>query len=88
MKTLSKEIKNRDGSVDTIMISSDDNYKVNLSNKYVLVGYAGNKYVDSFKNSILGMNIGINSYGFVKTTLIALLLVVAMIVGMYLSFRV
>lgn len=88
MNTMSREMKNKDGSVDTVIISSNDDYKVNLSKKYVLVGYAGNKHVDNFKNSIFGMDIGINSHGFASVMMISILLAIVMIVGMYLSFRI
>ena len=88
MKTISKMLNNRDGSVDKIIISSNDNFKVRLNKKYVLVGYEGNKYVDKFKNSILGMNIGINSYGFASMMIISSLLAIAIFMGMYLAFRI
>lgn len=88
MKTISKLMNNKDGSVDKVIISSNDNFKVKLNKKYVLVGYEGNKYVDNFKNSILGMDIGINSYGFASMMIISSLLALAMLVGMYLAFRI
>ena len=88
MKTISKLMNNKDGSVDKVIISSLDNYKVNLAKKYVLVGYEGNKYVDNFKNSIFGMNIGINSYGFASMMIISSLLALAMLVVMYFAFRI
>ena len=81
-------MNNRDGSVDEVIISSSDNYKVNLSKKYVLVGYKGNRLVDNFKNSIFGMDIGINSNGFVSIMLVSSLLAIAMFIGMYLLFRI
>jgi len=81
-------MKNRDGSVDKLIITSDDHYSVDLGKKYVLVGYKGNKHIDNFKNSIFGMDIGINSHGFVSVSIISLLLAIIMIVGMYLSFRI
>lgn len=88
MNTINKEIKNRDGSIETLMISSNDSSKVNLSNKYVLVGYAGNKYIDNFKNSILGMDISNNNKGFARVAIISTLLAIAMILVMYLSFKI
>ena len=88
MKTISKMLNNRDGSVDKVIISSNDNYKVNLNKKYVLVGYQGNKYVDNFKNSIFGMDIGVNSNGFASIMLVSTLLAIATFIGMYLAFRI
>ena len=88
MNTISKEMKNGDGSVDTVIISSDDNYKVKLNKKYVLVGYQGNKLKDKFNNSILGADIGINNSGFVSMTIISSILAVATYVGLILIFKV
>ena len=88
MKTISKILNNRDGSVDKVIISSNDNKKVKLNKNYVLVGYQGNKYIDNFKNSIFGADIGINSYGFASMMIISTLLAIATFVGMYLAFRI
>jgi len=88
VNTLNREMKNRDGSVDKLIISSDDDYSVKLSKKYVLVGYAGNKHIDNYKNTIFGMDIGINSYGFASIMIMASLLALALLVGMYFLFRV
>ena len=88
MKTISKMLNNRNGSVDKVLISSNDNQMINLNKKYVLVGYEGNKYVDNFKNSIIGTDIGINSNGFASIMIISTLLAIATIVGMYLIFRI
>ena len=88
VKEISRTMTNRDGSVDNVIISSLDNYKVKLNKKYVLVGYEGNKYVDRFKNSILGADIGINSSGFASMMIISSLLALAVLLGMYLLFRI
>lgn len=81
-------LNNRDGSVDKVIISSNDNNKVKLNKKYVLVGYEGNKYVDNFKNSIFGMDIGVNSNGFASIMIISTLIAIASFIGMYLAFRI
>ncbi len=88
MKNISKMLNNRDGSVDKVIISSNDNNKVKLNKKYVLVGYEGNKYVDNFKNSIFGMDIGVNSNGFASIMIISTLIAIASFIGMYLAFRI
>ena len=88
MKTISKMLNNRDGSIDQVIISSNDDHKIKLNKKYVLVGYEGNKYLDNFKNSIFGMDIGINSNGFASIMIIATLLAIATLIGMYLAFRI
>jgi len=88
MDTMNKEIKNRDGSTDLVMISSEDNYTVNLNKNYKLVGYAGNKMNDKFKNSILGSDIGINSKGFASVMLVSTIIAIGTILTMYFSWRV
>lgn len=88
MKTINREIKNKDGSIDRVIISSNDNYSVNLSKNYKLVGYAGNKRKDSFKNSILGYDIGLSNSGFVSMTVIASIIAILAFVSMYFIFRI
>ena len=85
---MNKEIKNRDGSVDTIYIGSNDQYSVNMDRKYKLVKYNRNSISDRFRNSILGMDIGINNSGFVSITIISLLLAILSLGIMYYSFRI
>ena len=81
-------MNNRDGSVDKVIISSNDNKKVKLNKNYVLVGYQGNKNLDNFKNYIFGSDIGINSYGFASIMIISSLLAIATLLGMYFLFRI
>ena len=47
-----------------------------------------NKLLNGFKNSILGMDIGINSEGFSYIAILATLLAVASLIIMYILFRV
>ncbi len=85
---MQKELRNSDGTVDMLVITSDDNYQVKLDKNYTLVGYAGNKMYDKFKNSILGADIGIKSNGFVSMILLSTLLAISVLVIMYFSFRI
>ena len=85
---MQKELRNSDGTIDMLVITSDDNYQVKLDKNYTLVGYAGNKMYDKFKNSILGADIGVKSNGFVSTILLSTLLAISVLVIMYFSFRI
>lgn len=88
MNTLNGEMKNRDGSVDKVIISSNDNYLVNLPKKYKLVGYAGNKINDRFKASLFGSDIGINSVGFTTVMLMSTMIAIGTILVLYFNWRV
>ena len=81
-----RDIKNRNGSVDTVLITSDDNYTVNIGTNYKLANYDGPK--NRFKNSVIGSDIGIHSKGFVSVAIISTLLSLSMIIIMYVNFRV
>ena len=86
MNTFNKEIRNNDGTVDLIEISSRDNYKVNLKSNYKLANnYSKN---NRFKNSIIGSDIGIHSAGFVSIAIISTLISISAFVIMILSFRI
>ena len=81
-----RDIKNRDGSVDTIEITSNDSYTVNICANYKLANYEGPK--NRFKNSMVGSDIGIHSKGFISVAIISTLLSLSMIIIMYINFRV
>ena len=81
-----RDIKNRNGSVDTVLITSDDSYTVNIGTNYKLANYDGPK--NRFKNSVIGSDIGIHSKGFVSVAIISTLLSLSMIIIMYVNFRV
>ena len=72
--------------VDSLSITSNDNYKVKLGD-YVLVGRP-NKITSKFHESLLGCDIGINSKGFITITSIASLLVIMSLTIMYFAFRI
>ena len=86
MKIIKNEIKNKDGSVNKILVTSDDNYSVNVANNYQLVKFR--KERKSFSDTILGSDIGVKSNGFTSVLLIALIVSVAAFTLMLLSFRI
>lgn len=81
-----KVVRNRDGSMDTIEITSNDNYTVKIGANYKLANYEGPK--NRFKNSIIGSDIGIHSKGFISVAIISTLLSLGVILALYISFRI
>ena len=86
MDNIIKEIKNKNGTIDVVMANSNDNYDVKISNNYKLVKFSHSR--KSFKDSILGTDIGVHSSGFTTIALISTLLAIGMMALMYLSFRI
>ena len=81
-----KEIKNSDGSTYLYEISSNDNYRVNIGNNYKLIKFYKTK--KSFKDTILGSDIGVNSRGFASVAVVSTLIAVFTFIIMMLSFRI
>lgn len=86
MNMIRKEIKNKNGSVDKIMATSNDSYQVSINNNYKLVKFY--KERKSFSDTLLGSDIGFNSNGFASVVFIATLIAVALFSVMMLSFRI
>ena len=91
VNSFEREIKNEDGSIDILSVSSKDNYTVNLNQKYVLANYIQrkeNKLVSAFKNSILGADIGIKTEGFSNIAILATIIAIGVFCTMYLFWRI
>ena len=91
MNNIEREIKNSDGSIETISISSNDNYKIDMPKTYILANNfqkKENKIVRGFKNSILGADIGVKAEGFSNIAILATIVAIGMFCIMYLSFRI
>lgn len=85
-----RNFKNEDGTEETIVISSRDNYDVNLKEKYKLANYnqkKENKLIKKFKGTILGADIGVKSGGFSNIAILASLIAVSTLIVMYLLWR-
>ena len=90
MENLSKSFVNEEGETETIVASSDDNYKVNLDGKYVLSNHEDkkdNKLVQKFKGSFLGADIGVKSRGFSSVAILATVLSLAVLLVLYFCWR-
>ena len=77
MNSMSKSFKNEDGSEETLLINSDDNYTLKLDKSYKFANHTEkkeNKLVKKFKGSILGADIGVKSGGFSNVAILLVLL--------------
>ena len=83
---INKEIKNENGTIDMVVANSVDEYDVIIGDNYKLVKFSHSKR--SFKDTILGTDIGVNSKGFGSVTIISLLMALVGFGIMYFSFRI
>ena len=92
MDNIQKDIKNNDGTIETILIKSNDNYKIlDINKTYKLVKETKNKeskVTNSFKNSILGAEIGLKAEGFSTIAILATIIAVGMFCMMYLFCKI
>ena len=75
----------------SLEITSKDDFKVSIPSSYTLcrgVTKKESKLVTGFKNSILGMDIGINSKGFSYVAILSTLLAIGSLLIMYILLRV
>lgn len=90
MNNFTRDIKNDDGTEETIVITSNDNHTINLNRTYRLANHKEkkeNKLVKKFKGSILGSDIGIKSGGFSNIAILATIIAVGTICIMYFLWR-
>lgn len=90
MNNMSKKIKNSDGTEETLVINSTDDYKLKLDKNYKLANHVSkkeSKLAKKFKGSILGADIGVKSGGFSNVAILALVIAVAAIAIMYFVWR-
>ena len=90
MNNMSKSFKNHDGSEETLMINSSDNYSLRLDKNYKLANHTmkkESKLARKFKGSILGADIGVKSGGFSNVAILASVIAVGVILIMYFMWR-
>lgn len=92
VNTIERDLKNGDGTIDTLIISSNDNMNPLDSNKtYKLANYNNkreNALVRAYKNSIFGTEIGVKAEGFSNMAILATIVAVGGFILMYISWRV
>lgn len=90
MNNMSKSFKNDDGSEETLMINSSDNYSLKLDKNYKLANHSMKKesrLARKFKGSILGADIGVKSGGFSNVAILASVIALGVILIMYFMWR-
>lgn len=90
MNNISKDFVNDDGTNETMIASSNDEYKLNMDKKYVLANRKQkkvSKLSKRFKNSILGTDIGIKSKGFSSIAILATVIALAVLAVIYFMWR-
>jgi len=90
MNNISKDFVNEDGTHETVVASSNDNYKLDLDRKYVLVNRGQkkeSKFAKKFKNSLIGADIGVKSKGFSSVAILATVVALAALVVIYFMWR-
>ena len=90
MNNFSREIKNEDGTEETIVITSSDNHTLNMNQTYKLANHKEKKenpLVKKFKGSILGADIGFRSGGFSNVAILATIIAVGALCIMYFLWR-
>ena len=90
MNNINKDFTLEDGSVETMIANSSDEYKLQLDKKYVLVNRKKkkeSKLVKKFKNSLIGADIGVKSSGFSSIAILAVVVALAAFAIIYFMWR-
>ena len=90
MNNIQRDLKNEDGTKETIIITSNDDHALNLNQTYKLANHnfrKENKFVKKFKGSILGSDIGVKSSGFSNVAILATIIAVGVLCMMYFLWR-
>jgi len=90
MNSIQTNLKNEDGSIETLLITSNDNYVLNMNKTYKLANRTKkkeNKLTSAFKNSILGADIGVKAEGFSHIAILSTIIAVGALCVMYLFWR-
>ena len=91
MNSIQTNLKNEDGSIETLLITSNDNYVLNMNKTYKLANCKQkkeNKITRAFKNSILGTEIGLKAEGFSDMAILATIIAIGGLLTMYLFWRI
>ena len=84
MNNYQKNIKNEDGTEETIIITSSDTHTIDLSKTYKLANQKKESNLTrKFKNSILGTDIGFKSAGFSNIAILATIIAIGTLSIMY-----
>lgn len=91
VNVIEKDLKNGDGTIDTLIISSTDATNPLDKNKtYKLTNYntkKENALVRMYKNSIFGAEIGVKAEGFSHMAILATIVAIGGIIFAYITLR-
>lgn len=90
MNNMSRSFKNEDGTEETLVIESNDNYNLGMHQTYRLANKTEekqSKLAKKFKGSILGSEIGVKSGGFTSVAILSTVIAVGAILIMYFLWR-
>lgn len=90
MNEFNRNFIDDEGKNETIIATSNDDHKINMSKKYTLANHTEKKrsrLAEKFKGSILGADIGVKSSGFSTIAILATVIALAVIIGMYFLWR-
>jgi len=91
MAVKNKEMLNDDGTKSTLVITSNDDKSLIMTDTYVLANHKKRKespLVKKFKGSVLGADIGFKSSGFTNVAILAVVLALSALVAMYFMWRI
>ena len=92
MNSLERDIKNSDGTIDTLVISSNDNtYPLDVNKTYKLANNIykkENKFINAYKNSIFVADIGVKAEGFSNIAILATIIAIGTFCIMYIFCRI
>ena len=90
MNNIQTNLKNEDGSIETLLLTSNDNYVLNMTKTYKLANMPQrkeNQFTKKFKNSILGAEIGVKAEGFSHIAILSTIIAVGALCVMYIFWR-
>ncbi len=90
MNEFNKNFVDDEGNNSTVIATSNDDYKLNMDKKYTLGNHTEKKrsrLAEKFKGSFLGADIGVKSSGFSTIAILATVIVLAVVIGMYFLWR-
>ena len=90
MNNFNRNFIDDEGKNETVIATSNDDYKLNMNKKYTLANHTEKKrsrLAEKFKGSILGADIGVKSSGFSTVAILATVIALAVIIGMYFLWR-
>ena len=90
MSNISKDFVDEEGKKGTVIVSPEDSLPLDLDGNYTLSNHKEKKeslLARKFKGSILGADIGVKSSGFSSITILATVIVLAVLIVLYFIWR-